>query len=195
MKKSFLFAGIATILLNVAQAQQPALNSKKVSNPTADSITSKYSLLPMPAKMSMEQAFPVVGVYQSTTAADQKISVTLDEQNKGLAWIDGLPQGRVKAILKKSPAVYKIPAQKTTEGKDVLEGTLIYDKDSRVINIVIGRSFNDAEPSLSFSPVVTEQPATVVVTKSKSAKTKEKVKPIQPWVFTGTKLDQVTASN
>ena len=91
------------------------VEQKKYGNPTVDSILSKYTLVPMPNPITTEQTFPVIGQYQSTTNADQKITVTLDDQNKGFAWVDGLPQGRVKAILKKSPATYKIPAQKTEE--------------------------------------------------------------------------------
>src|SRR4029079_9816540 len=81
-----------------------AVEQKKYGNPTVDSILSKYTLVPMPNPITTEQIFPVIGQYQSTTNADQKITVTLDDQNKGYAWVDGLPQGKVKAILKKSPS-------------------------------------------------------------------------------------------
>src|ERR1041385_7073600 len=103
-----------------AQNQQATtLEQKKYGNPTVDSILSKYTLVPMPNPITTEQIFPVIGQYQSTTNADQKITVTLDDQNKGFAWVDGLPQGKVKAVLRKSPATYKIPAQKTEGGTDV----------------------------------------------------------------------------
>jgi hypothetical protein len=149
----------------------------------------------MPAPMSQEAAFPVIGVYQSNNNADQKLTIKLDEQNKGMAWIDGLPQGSVKAILKRSPAVYKIPAQKTADGKDVLEGTLIYDKDANQINVVIGRAFNDSDPASVFTTQAADEPATVVVTKSKGSKTKEKVKQVAPWTFVGSKIEHATAAN
>ena len=98
------------------QSQQTTtVEQKKYGNPTVDSILSKYTLVPMPSPITTEQTFPVIGQYQSTTNADQKVTVTLDDQNKGFAWVDGLPQGRVKAILKNSPATYKIPAQKTED--------------------------------------------------------------------------------
>src|SRR4029079_4945563 len=128
-----------------------ALEQKKYGNPTVDSILSKYTLVPMPNAITTEQIFPVIGQYQSTTNADQKITVTLDDQNKGFAWVDGLPQGKVKAILKKSPATYKIPAQKTEGGTDVPEGTLIYDKDTKTISIMLGREFNDQDPGSVFT--------------------------------------------
>lgn len=210
MKKTFL-AGIASLLLTFAvTAQEPTqpTEQKKHANPTVDSILSKYTLQPMPSQMTTEQIFPVIGQYQSSTNADQKITVTLDDQNKGFAWIEGLPEGRVKAILKRSPATYKIPAQTTAEGNAVREGTLIYDKDSKVITVMIGRPFNDQDPASVFATTTTsndqmanEQMATndqgkATVTKKKTNKTKTKVvKETPPWVFTGTKMEQVTAAN
>ena len=198
MKKTLL-AGIICLLFSLAiNAQVPT----KPTNPTVDSITSKYTLKEMPSQLTTEQIFPVIGQFQSNANADQKITITLDDQNKGFVWIDGLPQGRVKAVLKRSPGIYKIPAQKTVDGKDVMEGTLIYDKDSKVINIVLGRPFNDADPSSVLAPVTTDDQSVATtdqpkmkVTKTKGNKTKIKVKPVEPWVFTGTKVEQVTAVN
>ena len=210
MKKTFL-AGIASLLLTFAvTAQEPTQPTQPTHhpNPTVDSILSKYTLQPMPSPMTTEQIFPVIGQYQSSTNSDQKITVTLDDQNKGFVWIDGLPEGRVKGVFKRTPATYKIPAQKTAEGKDVREGTLIYDKDSKVITVMVGRPFNDQDPASVFATTTmdnqtamaeeqktTEQKATV--TKKKANKTKMKVvkKEPAPWVFTGTKVEQVTAAN
>jgi hypothetical protein len=170
------------------------VEQKKYGNPTVDSILSKYTLVPMPNPITTEQIFPVIGQYQSTTNADQKISVTLDDQNKGYAWIEGLPQGKVKAILKSSPATYKIPAQKTESGTDVPEGTLIYDKDTKTISLVLGREFNDQDPGSVFTNATasTDQSMTTndqgnneskmndqskaSVTKTKGNKTKTKTK-------------------
>ncbi len=201
-----------------AQAQE----QKKYGNPTVDSILSKYTLVPMPSQMTTEQIFPVIGQYQSSTNADQKVTVTLDDQNKGFAWVDGLPQGKLKAVLKKSPATYKIPAQKTADGKDVPEGTLIYDKDTKVLTVLIGRPYNDQDPASVFAMNTTnandqtqtmsndqnmannnqasnDQAKTgVAKTKKTAGKTKTKVKKEEepaPFVFTGTKIEQVTASN
>jgi hypothetical protein len=205
MKKTFL-AGIASLLLTFAvTAQEPTqpTEQKKHPNPTVDSILSKYTLQPMPSQMTTEQIFPVIGQYQSSTNADQKITVTLDDQNKGYVWIDGLPEGRVKAILKRSPATYKIPAQTTAEGNSVREGTLIYDKDSKVITVMVGRPFNDQDPASVFATTTTTNDQMAMtdegkttVTKTKTNKTKTKVKKeTPPWVFTGTKMEQVTAAN
>ncbi len=85
-----------------------------------------------------------------TTLANN-ISITVDEQNVGIVWIEGLPQGRIKAIMKKAPATYKIPVQKTTEGKSVAEGTLIYDKDAKQLWIALGGTYNDENPSAPFT--------------------------------------------
>jgi hypothetical protein len=195
------------------QTQPTTLEQKKYGNPTVDSILSKYTLVPMPNPITTEQIFPVIGQYQSTANADQKITVTLDDQNKGFAWVDGLPQGKVKAVLRQSPATYKIPAQKTEGGTDVPEGTLIYDKDTKTISIMLGREYNDQDPKSVFTNAtastedqsmaandeskVNDQ-AKTTVTKKKGNKTKTKTKvekKPEPWVFTGTKIEQTTASN
>jgi len=188
------------------------MEQKKYGNPTVDSILSKYTLVPMPNPITTEQIFPVIGQYQSTANADQKITVTLDDQNKGFAWVDGLPQGKVKAVLRQSPATYKIPAQKTESGTDVPEGTLIYDKDTKTISIMLGREFNDQDPASVFTnaTATTEDQSMATndqtkmdkekpsVTKTKGSKTKTKAKvekKPEPWVFTGTKIEQTTAAN
>ena len=242
MKKTFFLAGVASFLLTLSinaqdttkpvqspmtqdttkpvqstttkQTQPTTQEQKKYANPTVDSILSKYTLVPMPSPVTTEQIFPVIGQYQSSTNADQKLTITLDDQNKGFAWIDGMPQGRVKAVLKKSPATYKIPAQKTADGKDVPEGTLIYDKDSKVITVMVGRPFNDQDPASVFAVTTTadqsmktdkttstndhgnkeykmkmNNQSKKTVAKSKSSKTKvKKVEEPAPWVFTGTKV-------
>lgn len=203
MKKTTLFAAFAFAAFTTF-AQEPVQQEvKKWSNPTADSIHAKYSLAPMPNQMSTSDVFPVIGEYQSNatttqtdatsaTSADvQKITITLDEQNKGVIWISGLPQGKIMARLKKSPATYKIPAQKSDMDKDVMEGTLVYDKDSKVINIVLGKAYNDEDPASAFT--TSTEATDVAVTKTKTKKTKTKVKKVQPWVFTGTKIESVTA--
>ena len=140
---------------NSNQSQQSTQEQKKYGNPTVDSILSKYTLVPMPNALTTEQIFPVIGQYQSNANSSDKITVTLDDQNKGFVWIEGLPQGKVKGVLKESPATYKIPAQKTAEGTDVPEGTLIYDKDSKIVNVMLGRPFNDQDPASVFTAATT----------------------------------------
>jgi hypothetical protein len=199
-----------------------------VSNPTVDSIAAKYKLQPMPEAMAIESVFPVIGEYQATASTPAEtttattsteeatasapaagtaeapmtvssIKVVLDAENKGLVWIEGLPQGRVKAMLRKSPSTYKIPAQKTEEGNEVKEGTLIYDKDTKTISVILGKKYNDQDPAASFLPApveepVAEAPKKVKSTKGKKAVAKKKVKEEKPWVFVGTKVEHTTAA-
>src|SRR5256885_3708103 len=82
---------------------------------TADSIEAKYKLLPMPDTLTIEKTFPVLGSYQlnGTDNTSGNIVVSLDSSNKGIVWIDGLPQGRMKAYLEKGPAMYRIIPQKS----------------------------------------------------------------------------------
>jgi len=196
MKTTFSFLGIVMLLLSFSLNAQEPMN-KKPGNPTVDSILAKYNLQAMPSGPKTEQIFPIIGQYQSNDNPDSKLTITLDEANKGFVWIEGLPQGRVKAILKRSPATYKIVAQKDAEGKDIPEGTLVYDKDANVIHVLLGLPFNDENPDAVFGAPTTDQPAEPVVTKTKTkgSKTKTKVKKVETWSFTGTKIQQVTATN
>lgn len=93
---------------------------------------------------------PVLGSYATIDAATN-VTVTVDEKNLGIVWINGLPQGTIKALLKKSPATYKIPAQKTTQGKSVAEGTLVYDKDAKQLWISLGTTYNEENPTAPFT--------------------------------------------
>lgn len=215
MKKAAFFAGIFFTILSVANAQDST--KPAVSNPTVDSIAAKYKLQPMPEAMTPEQVFPVLGEYQPSAApapeataattestttttteaapAVSNVKIMLDEQNKGIVWIEGLPQGKIKAFLRKSPSTYKIPAQKTEDGKDVKEGTMIFDKDTKTLSVIIGKAYNDQDPAASFAPAVEEPVAAAPVKKTK--KGKKAVKPVKvekPWVFTGTKIEHTTAS-
>jgi hypothetical protein len=162
----------------------------------------KYAMLPMPEALSTEKIFPVIGTYNLTdkAGATSQITVTLDESNKGLVWIDGLPQGKIKAQLRQSPAVYKIPEQKLGEEKDaknVAEGVLIFDKDANVMNVCVGCKYNAEDPASAFLPAE-EQAATETETKVKTkngtTKTKTKVAKVKPVHYTGSKLIQENAS-
>ncbi len=108
-------------------------------------------------------------------------------------------------MLRKSPATYKIPAQKTADGKDVAEGTLIFDKEANTINIVIGKPFNVENPAAVFAaPAIGTLDETSANTetevKVKEGKTKtitKTKKPEEPkaWTYTGTKLAKETVMN
>lgn len=194
MKKTIkIMGGIALSLLAVSANAQQLWDAKK--NPTVDSIRSPYQGKYIAARPALTTAdiFPVIGKYESATNADAaSVTISLDEQNKGLVWIEGLPQGKIKAMLRKSPATYKIPAQKTEDGKDVAEGTLIFDKETNVLNIAIGKDYNVENPAVAFVPVeAKEEP---VVVKDKKVKTK-KVKEPKAWMYMGTKLEKETVMN
>lgn len=203
MKKTIgLMGGIALCMLSVSVNAQ-TWDAK--NNPTVDSITAKYKdkIIPARAPLTTEDIFPAIGKYESTVNTDvTALSISLDETNKGIVWIDGLPQGRVKAMLRKSPATYKIPAQKTADGKDVAEGTLIFDKESNTLNIVIGKPFNAENPANIFAApaigTVDETAAnteTEVKVKEGKTKTKSKVKKVvepKAWTYSGTKMAKET---
>jgi hypothetical protein len=194
MKKTIkLVAGIGMSFMTMTCFAQQTWDAKK--NPTVDSILSQYSgkyIAPRPA-LTTNDIFPVIGQYQSASTEASTVTIALDEQNKGLVWVSGLPQGRIKAMLRKSPAIYKIPAQKTEEGKDISEGTLIFDKETNTLNIVIGKPYNSEDPAAVFQTTPPEmQEATVKV----SSKSKTK-KPSQPkaFTYTATKIAVETVSN
>ncbi len=200
MKKSIgIVGGIALCLITVSvnaqtepQTQQPVNTWEAKKNPTVDSITSKYTgkyIAPRPALTSAD-IFPVIGKYESATNADAAaVTISLDGQNKGIVWIEGLPQGKVKAMLRKLPAVYKIPAQKAEDGKEVAEGTLIFDKETNTLSICIGKLYDAVNPAIAFTALVEEQVITV-----KTSKTKKAAVP-KVWTYTGTKLVTETAVN
>ena len=202
MKKAILVVGvIALSLLSASVQAQQTWNAKK--NPTVDSITAPYEakLLPPRAALTTADIYPVIGTYESATNTDApSVTVILDEQNKGFVWVEGLPQGKIKAMLRKSPATYKIPAQKTEDGKDVPEGTLIFDKDAKTLSIVIGKPYNAEDPAAAFAMATEDQTmaATEDVTKTKTKTggkiVKTKIKPApKPWTYTGTKVEKTTA--
>ena len=187
-----------------AQPTQPVVKTWEAkNNPTVDSISAKYrdKMLPARAPLTNADIFPVIGKFESSTNADaSNVEVILDEQNKGTVWITGLPQGRIKAQLRKSPAIYKIPAQKTEDGKDVAEGTLIFDKETNTLSIAIGKAYNVENPAAVFAVPVIGDPAPMADEKVKvkdgtvKKKTKTKSEP-KAWVYTGTKVVTETVAN
>jgi len=189
MKNTILLAVAALFITASVNAQS-----------TVDSIAAKYQLLPMPGEMTLQQKFPVIGTYQlqGSTDTSASLNIMLDSANKGMVWVEGLPQGRFKAYLKKSPTTYRILSQKTAEGKQIPEGTLYFDTASHTLNISLGAPFNDADPTGIFamnngtmsSPADVADNTVKVKTKTSTSKTKAKVS-----FYTATKLDQGTAVN
>jgi hypothetical protein len=93
-------------------------------------------------------AFPALGSYKGSGTSTGDVTISIDSANKGIIWVEGLPQGRFKALMKKAPATYKVPAQTSGSGKAVAEGTLSLNPDTNELTIVLGRSFNDANPGV-----------------------------------------------
>lgn len=177
MKNTFF---LATALLFASVAVQ--------AQSTADSIKAKYKLLPMPEALTVQKSFPVIGTYQLSNALEgsSEVTISLDSANKGIVWIAGLPQGSFKAYLKKAPGTYRILSQKTSTGKQIPEGTLVYDKEANTLNLALG-AYNEADPASVF-PIATASIATgevaEVKVKTKTSKTKSKVT-----FYTATKVD------
>lgn len=174
------------------------------NNHTVTAITEKYKdkyVVAAPAK-TVNDIFPALGKYESSTNPEAaSITISQDMENKGMVWIEGLPQGKIKAMLRQSPAIYKIPAQKTEDGKEVLEGTAAFDKETNTLSIVIGKNYNTADPLAAFAPEpqpVEEEKTNAVVVKNKKNKTKLKEKEVaavKPWMYTGTKVETTVATN
>lgn len=191
MKKTIGTVGVIVLSMFAFETSaQQTWEAQK--NPTVDSIAAKYrdKIITTPAALSTESIFPVIGRYESATNPDApSVAVSLDAQNKGLVWIEGLPQGKIKGLLAKSPATYKIPAQKTEDGKEVAEGTLIYDKELNTLSICIGKKYDAENPASVFAEAPAEEQPAV------AAKTKAKKQAIpKAWVYTGTKVVTATAA-
>lgn len=152
-------------------------------------VTTRF--LPMPEPLTIEKIFPALGSFTATTtniegAAD--VVIVIDSLNKGLVWIEGLPQGKIKAMLRQSPATYKIPAQKTADGKSIPEGTLVYDKEANVLNICLGCDYNETAPAAVFA-VAVEAEATTEAGETKKVKAPvKKDNKAKVWNYTGAKV-------
>ncbi|MCR6721158.1 MAG: hypothetical protein NVV59_12915 [Chitinophagaceae bacterium] len=220
MKKTTLIAAAAFLLTTGAFAQTeptptPAPEQKPVQEEpqtevpqttTSDKYNNwtaeTYKLQPMPEALTVEKIFPAIGKYEITAAdgTTKTVTISLDETNKGLVWIEGLEAGTIKANLRKSPAVYKIPAQKLGEEKDaksVAEGVMIYDREANVLNICLGCTYNAEDPAIAFVPAAEAEEAPVADAKTSKNKKAEapKVAKVKPVHYTGTKLIETTAAN
>jgi hypothetical protein len=161
---------------------------------------------PMPEALTTDKIFPALGTYQLTDkeGATSQVVVTMDPASKGIVWIEGLPQGKIKANLMKSPATYKISEQKlgdeTVDAKNVKtlpEGVLIYDKDANLLNVCIGCKYNAEDPGTAFLPAEETEAATQTETKTKTkagtTKTKTKVAKVKPVHYSGAKQIEAAA--
>ena len=130
-------------------------NPERLQGLTSETLTSSH-------------VFPALGTYKASGTSTADVTIMLDETNKGIVWVEGLPQGRFKALMKKSPATYKVPAQKSESGQSIAEGILYLNPETNELSIVLGRSYNDADPT------------SVLTTASKKTKS---------WKYTGVKSD------
>jgi hypothetical protein len=169
---------------------------------TVDSIHAKYQLQPMPEALTIEKTFPVLGTYQLNTtdgAAAQSVTITLDSTNRGVIWIAGLPEGTMKAYLKKSPGTYRIVSQKAETGKQIPEGTLFFDPSTNTLNVALGKAYDEADPTAIFTTMNTAGATDVadntnqvkVKTKDANSKTKTKTKLV---FYTATKTEMNSTS-
>ena len=223
MKKTAIIAGAVSLLFVAATVnaqtepvkqtpvetqtpvttQTPATTENPVTTSTTSTTASKdrwnnydkakYAMLPMPAPMTTEQIFPVIGKYDVTNKEGEatQLTISLDESNKGIAWIDGLPQGRIKANLRQSPSTYKIPEQKLGEEKDaktVAEGVLIYDKDANTVNVCLGCKYNVENPGVAFAPAPVEEEVVPAKPAKKTKVVKKKEVKVKPVIYSGTKV-------
>lgn len=163
------------------------------------------ALLPMPDSLTETAIFPVLGNYVVTNSKNDEIPIEIkkDDENKGVIWVSGLPQGTIKANLKEYPGTYKIVPQiptltpagadptriskKTTKKavtKPVSEGTLIFDQNTNKLFINLGGAYNEKQPAKIFPELtINELQSENAAGASKSAK-----KPIGGGVFyTGSK--------
>jgi hypothetical protein len=114
--------------------------------------------------------------------------------------VNGLPEGTMKAYLKKSPGIYRIVSQKSQSGTQIPEGTLYFDPTTNNLNIALGRPYNEADPTAIFcNPTATDATADVagnanqtkVKTKTPVSKTKTKSKLV---LYTATKTQMTSTS-
>jgi len=188
--KNTMFLLAAALLFSVAVNAQS----------TVDSIRAKYQLQPMPEALTIEKAFPVLGTYQLTNqdGTTQNIVVSMDSASKGIVWVEGLPEGKFKAYLKRSPSTYRVITQKSPEGKQVPEGTLHFDPTTNTLHVALGKKFDEADPAGIFALTTPATDATAMATtaptevkvKTKKGDTKTKSKVM---IYTATKAEVATS--
>lgn len=135
------------------------------------------ALLPMPDSLTEAAIFPVLGHYNVTNVKNEAYSIQIvkDEENKGIIWIEGLPQGQIKANLQQFPGTYKIMPQipqanpqadnqgsaqkkpsKKTGVKPISTGTLIFDQAANKLYINIGGNYDEKQPDKIFNHLANE---------------------------------------
>lgn len=183
--KNTIFLFIAALFISAAVNAQT----------TVDSIRAKYQLQAMPEALTIEKTFPAIGTYLLTAkdSSTQNVVITLDSVNRGIVWVEGLPEGKFKAYLKRSPATYRIVAQKTESGKQIPEGTLMFDATTNTLQVALGKKFDEVDPTSIFAVNTgtdNDVAATEVKVKTKKGNTKTKSKIMY---YTATKAEAATS--
>ncbi len=179
MKKNFLLMVVLSLSIATTSFAQSTATAEVPKNykPQAK------ELAPMPGELTDEMIFPVLGKYDYVDKEGEVASVTVtrDAENKGVVWINGMPQGKFKADLKQSPCTYKIPVQKTLQndvevattedtettdgekaatrysGKSLKEGTLIFDSASQKLYVNVGAKFDEEDPAAIFPEMTADE--------------------------------------
>lgn len=184
MKKNFLLAAVLSLTIAASSFAQVSTTPEVPRNYKPQ----PKELAPMPGELTDEMIFPVLGKYDYVNKEGEVASVTItrDAENKGVVWVNGMPQGKFKADLKQSPSTYKIPEQKTLQndvamsepteaadavatekpqprysGKSLKEGTLIFDSTTQKLYVNVGAKFDEENPAAIFPEMVVED-STVV---------------------------------
>jgi hypothetical protein len=193
MKKNFLLAAVLSLTIAATSFAQVSTTPEVPRNYKPQ----PKELAPMPGELTDEMIFPVLGKYDYVNKEGEVASVTVtrDAENKGVVWINGMPQGKFKADLKQSPSTYKIPEQKTLQndlatgepaettdaattekaqprfsGKSLKEGTLIFDSTTQKLYVNVGAKFDEENPAAIFPEMVVED-STVVADADATAAT------------------------
>jgi hypothetical protein len=181
----------------------PVLGTYQLAGADAMSNGTATTSMATPSTTTTEPAASTDAGTTTQTAFSNNVVITLDSANKGVVWVEGLPQGKFKAYLKRSPATYRVLAQETETGNKIPEGTLIFDPETKALNIALGKEFDEADPAAIFAlnPAVMGTTATddamastdnTVKVKVKTDKSKSKNKITY---FTANKLEQTTTSS
>jgi hypothetical protein len=199
MKKNFLLAAVLSLTIAATSFAQTAATPEVPRNYKPQ----PKELAPMPGELTDEMIFPVLGKYDYVGKDGEVASVTVtrDAENKGVVWINGMPQGKFKADLKQSPGTYKIPVQKTLQndvdgavaveataadatgkpsprysGKSLKEGTLIFDSASNKLYVNVGAKFDEENPSAIFPEMTADDSTATVASAEEVDATQENAK-------------------
>lgn len=185
MKKNFFLVVVLSLSIATTSFAQTSATPEVPKNYKPQ----PKELAPMPGELTDEMIFPVLGKYEYENKDGEiaSVTVTRDAENKGVVWINGMPQGKFKADLKQSPCTYKIPVQKTLQndvdgvvattetteaeatekpaprysGKSLKEGTVIFDSASRKLYVNLGAKFDEENPAAIFPEMTADESETL----------------------------------